>query len=134
MAGSYRELKVWQRAVDLSVEIYRVTKEFPREETYGLSSQLRRAAVSIASNIAEGYGRGTKAEFRHFLALARGSVLEVQTQLLIVRRLEFCGLDRMQGLEDAAEEIGKMLWRLMESQKPPKLIPTSDLCPQVTDR
>lgn len=83
MVESYRDLKVWQRAIQMTLAIYRVTTGFPKEEMFGLTSQLRRAAVSVPSNIAEGYGRGTKGEYKQFLAMARGSNLEVQTQLFL---------------------------------------------------
>jgi four helix bundle protein len=112
--ASYRELKVWQRAIELSVAIYKLTTEFPREELYGLSSQLRRAAVSVASNIAEGYGRGSKGEFRQFVGVARGSVLELQTQLVIAKELGFGKTSERQTAEFLAEETGKMLWALQK--------------------
>src|SRR5882672_8884750 len=83
MARSHRELFVWQKAKALAVRLYRETESFPKSETYGLSSQLRRASVSVASNIAEGQGRLTRGEFQHFLGMARGSLLEVDTQLAI---------------------------------------------------
>jgi four helix bundle protein len=83
LVESYRDLKVWQRAIQMTLAIYRLTTGFPKEETFGLTSQIRRAAVSVASNIAEGYGRGSKGEYKQFLAMARGSNLEVQTQLFI---------------------------------------------------
>jgi four helix bundle protein len=86
MVQSYRDLIVWQRAVQMSVAIYRLTAAFPRDELYGLTSQLRRAGVSVASNIAEGYGRGSTGEYKQFLGMARGSNMEVQTQLEIYRR------------------------------------------------
>lgn len=89
MAKSYRELIVWQRAIELTVALYKLTASFPREEIYGLTAQLRRAGVSIASNIAEGYGRTTKGEYKSFRGMARGSALEVQTQLVIARELGF---------------------------------------------
>ncbi|MGA8342354.1 MAG: four helix bundle protein, partial [Candidatus Sulfotelmatobacter sp.] len=89
MARSYRELLVWQKAKTLSVEIYRTTEQFPRAETYGLTSQLRRAAVSVPSNIAEGQGRLTRGEFLHFLGQARGSLLELDTQLAIALDLNY---------------------------------------------
>ena len=73
MENSFRKLAVWQRAIQLSVSIYRFTEQFPKTEAYGLTSQLRRAGVSVASNIAEGYGRGTRGEYKQFLAMARGS-------------------------------------------------------------
>jgi four helix bundle protein len=81
MAQAFQDLTVWQRATELTVCIYSLTRSFPKEEQYGLTSQLRRAAVSVASNIAEGRGRGTEGEFRQFLNIAQGSTYEVQTQL-----------------------------------------------------
>jgi len=84
---NYQELIVWQRAMDLVEEIYKATKEFPREELYALTSQIRRAAVSIPSNIAEGQGRRTTADFLRHLSIAYGSLREVETQALIARRL-----------------------------------------------
>jgi four helix bundle protein len=113
LVKSYRELVVWQRAVELSVALYKLTKAFPREETYGLSSQLRRAGVSVASNIAEGYGRGSRPDYRKFLCIARGSVLEVQTQLVIARRLGYGASVQMSQAEALAEEAGKMLWSMI---------------------
>ena len=112
--ASYRELKVWQRAIELSVAIYKLTAEFPKEEVYGLTSQLRRAAVSIASNVAEGYGRGSKGEFRQFIGVARGSVLEVQTQLVIAKELAFGKAIQIDAAENLADETGKMLWALLK--------------------
>ncbi len=87
MVESYRDLKVWQRAVAMTLAVYRATTGFPKEESFGLTSQVRRAGVSVASNIAEGYGRGSKGEYKQFLAMARGSNLEVQTQLFIAAEL-----------------------------------------------
>lgn len=114
MAKSYRELTVWQRAIDLSVALYRLTESFPHQEIYGLTSQLRRAGVSVASNIAEGYGRGTRADYRNFLRMARGSALEVQTQLCIAKRLELGDPHKIADTEGLAEETGKMLWAMIE--------------------
>jgi four helix bundle protein len=114
MAGSYRNLQVWQRSIELSVAIYRLTAAYPKEEIYGLTSQLRRAAVSVASNIAEGYGRASKGEYRQFVGMARGSVLEIQTQLVISRELGFGKAVEMDAADSLAEETGKMLWALME--------------------
>jgi four helix bundle protein len=113
-AKSYRELQVWQRSIQLSVALYRLTRAFPREEIYGLTSQLRRAGVSVASNVAEGYGRGSKGEYRNFLGMARGSALEVQTQLVIARELGFGDPKLISGAENLAEETGKMLWAMMQ--------------------
>jgi four helix bundle protein len=114
VAGSYRDLKVWQRSIELSVAVYALTAKFPREEIYGLTSQLRRAAVSAASNIAEGYGRGSKGEYRQFLGIARGSALEVQTQLVIAGRLEFGNAIELETADSLANEVGKMLWVLLK--------------------
>jgi four helix bundle protein len=85
----YQELIVWQKAMELVELVYRMSKQFPREEIYGLTSQIRRAAVSIPSNIAEGQGRSTTKDFLNFLSVARGSLREVETQLLISERLEY---------------------------------------------
>jgi len=87
MGESFRDLLVWQRSIQMSVAIYKLTAIFPKEETYGLSSQLRRAGVSVASNIAEGYARSSTGEYKQFLGIARGSNSEVQTQLVIAREL-----------------------------------------------
>lgn len=85
MAQAFQDLLVWQRAMEMTISVYRLTQSFPREEIYGLTSQLRRAAVSVASNIAEGRGRLTQGEFRQFLGLAQGSNCEVQTQILVAK-------------------------------------------------
>ena len=89
MKRDYKDLIVWQKAIDLVVEIYTVTKTFPKEELYGLTSQLRRCAVSVPSNIAEGQGRLTRGEFRQFLGHAKGSLGEMETQLIIADRLGY---------------------------------------------
>ena len=85
----YKELLVWKKAVDLAVEIYKITKMFPIEEKYGLISQINRCAVSISSNIAEGAGRNTDGEFNHFLGISNGSSFELETQLIIANKLGF---------------------------------------------
>jgi four helix bundle protein len=109
MVKSHRDLLVWQRAIQLSTATYRLTSRFPREELYGLTNQLRRASVSIASNIAEGYGRGSRGEYRQFLSIARGSNLEVQTQLVIARELGFADTAAIEIVENLTVEIDKML-------------------------
>lgn len=114
MAKSFHELLVWQRARELAGVLYRLTRQFPREETYGLTAQLRRAGVSIASNIAEGSGRGTRNDYRSFLRMARGSALEVQSQLLIARDLGFGNTADIRRAEDLAEEISRMLWAITQ--------------------
>lgn len=113
-SGSYRNLKVWQRCIELSVAVYKLTGGFPREEMYGLTSQLRRAAVSAASNIAEGYGRASRGEFRQFVGMARGSVLELQTQLVIAGQLGFADEAHLSPVEALADETGKMTWALLQ--------------------
>ena len=85
----YQELIVWQKAMNLAEEVYKVSRSFPREEIYGLTSQLRRAAISIPSNVAEGQGRRTTADFLHHLSIAYGSLLELETQILIATRLSY---------------------------------------------
>ncbi|MGA2889320.1 MAG: four helix bundle protein [Terracidiphilus sp.] len=87
MSQSFRDLQVWQRSMQLAIAVYRLTRESPREEIYGLTSQMRRSAVSVPSNIAEGQGRLNPSEFRQFLGIARGSLCELQTQLEIARSL-----------------------------------------------
>ncbi len=109
MGDSYRELIVWQRAIQMSVALYRFTEEFPKAEVYGLSSQLRRAGVSVASNIAEGYGRMSTGEYKQFLGMARGSNLEVQTQLVIARELGFGNAEKLKTADSLSQEVSKML-------------------------
>lgn len=107
--SDYKQLKVWQKAMDLTMEIYRLVKFLPREETYALSDQLRRAVVSIPSNIAEGHGRGTDKEFIKFLWIARGSLLEVETQLIICNRLALIKVEESKFAQSLIVEVGKML-------------------------
>ena len=113
----YEDLIVWQKAVDLVVEVYRVTKVFPREEVYGLTAQIRRAVVSIPSNIAEGQGRGSTGEFRQFLGHARGSLFELRTQLVIAEKLGYLNPSDAEKLKSAAAEVGRILNGLLTSLK-----------------
>jgi four helix bundle protein len=106
---NYRELIVWQKAMDLVEAIYAATREFPREEVYGLTSQLRRAAVAIPSNIAEGQGRRTTQEFLHFLSIAYGSLREVETQVMIATRLRYMSEDTATRLLELAGEVGRLI-------------------------
>ena len=106
---SHENLKVWQRSVELSVALYATTKSFPATETYGLSAQMRRAVVSIPSNIAEGRRRGTDADFCHFLRMAHGSLAELETQLLIAHRLDYIAKAEYEKLIATSVEVGKML-------------------------
>jgi four helix bundle protein len=109
MAQDFRELKVWQKAVDLTVLIYKLTQAFPNSELYGLSSQMRRASVSVASNIAEGRGRVSGAEFRQFLGIARGSICELLTQIHVARALRFGDAGDLDEAESRGNEVSKML-------------------------
>ena len=108
MINSHRDLQVWQRSIQLSIATYKLTASFPKEEIYGLTSQLRRASVSVPSNIAEGYGRGSRRDYKQFLCIARGSNLEVQTQLLIAKELHFADAPQIERVESLTVEIDKM--------------------------
>ena len=116
--GSYRELDVWQFAMEIVIEIYRVTRAFPPEEKFGLIAQLRRAAVAIPSNIAEGRNRLGAAEFRRFVSIARGSVAEVETQLAVAVALGFVGADDIASLASRLDELSKMLFGLYRRLAP----------------
>jgi|ERR1019366_1683598 four helix bundle protein len=115
MARSYRELLVWQKARTLAVHTYKATGNFPKSETYGLTSQVRRASVSVVSNIAEGQGRLTPGEFRHFLGQARGSLLEAETQLAIALDLGFLERSAYDSLERESYQVLGLLDRLLNS-------------------
>jgi four helix bundle protein len=115
VARSYRELIVWQKARSLAVHTYRGTDDFPKSELYGLTSQLRRAAISVVSNIAEGQGRVTSGEFIHFLGQARGSLLELDTQLDIALDLSYIEPNQQQMLAKEIYEVLGLLNRLIES-------------------
>ena len=107
--STFHDLRVWQEAMDLTEEIYRVTINFPKHELYGLTSQMRRAAVSVPSNIAEGKGHRSDPEFVRFLFHARGSLLELQTQLLIARRLQYLSEEKAEELGRCGDSIGRGL-------------------------
>jgi len=109
MAGNYRDLQAWRSAMDLVLDIHRCTRTFPRDETDGLTSQMRRAAVSIPSNIAEGKGRHSQKELMQFLFRARGSLLELETQILIARQLEYLDETRSRQLTAQSQELGRIL-------------------------
>ena len=116
MAGkNYRDLMAWQKAMDLVIAVYRVSARFPREELYGLSSQLRKAAVSVPSNIAEGQGRGTKKEFARFLRIAHGSIREVETQTLIAARLTYLNATLAEEVLTLAASAGRLVAGLINS-------------------
>jgi four helix bundle protein len=109
MSGDYRNLIAWQKAKRLALDVYRCTRSFPKDETYGLSSQMRRAAVSVPSNIAEGKGRHSHKDLVHFLYHARGSLLELETQISIARDLEYIDQPAFEILESETEEVGRIL-------------------------
>ncbi|HET6206028.1 MAG TPA: four helix bundle protein [Terracidiphilus sp.] len=114
---SFRDLQVWQKSMDLTMAVYRLTQAFPREEAFGLTSQLRRSSFSIPSNIAEGQGRLNTREFKQFLGIARGSTCEVQTQLEIARRLNYGDPQLLTTAEDLSHEIGKMIYVILGKLK-----------------
>jgi len=105
----FRELDLWNKAIHLTTPVYEFTAEFPKHEIYGLSSQMRRAAVSVPSNIAEGSARSTRRDFRQFVKQAEGSTCELQTQLLIARNLQFGDPAKLFTAESLSIEVGKML-------------------------
>jgi four helix bundle protein len=106
---SYRDLIVWQKAMDLVEKVYRHTASFPKAEVFGLTNQMRRAAVSIPSNVAEGQGQGSTTSFLHFLALARGSLQELETQILIAGRLRYLSPADVDGLLEASGEVSRVM-------------------------
>ena len=111
----YQDLEVWQVAMDLAEECYRATSEFPKEERYGLMSQMRRAVVSIAANIAEGQGRRYQRDFASFLSIANGSLAELETHVELSRRLHFIDANREASLLEKAARVGMMLNALIRS-------------------
>ncbi len=112
---SYRELIVWQKSVELAKKIYVLTQHFPKEEMYGLTSQLRRGSVSICCNIAEGQARNSTGEFKQFLGISKGSLAELETLLLLSREMQLMEASEYQVLSDSCEEINKLLNGLLKS-------------------
>ena len=112
---SFKDLIVWQRAIDLIDRIYRLTRDFPKSETYGLSSQMQRATVSVAANIAEGSGRQSTKEYIHHLSYSLGSLAEVETYLVVSGRLGYARQEVVTKLESACDELGKMLRSLQKA-------------------
>jgi four helix bundle protein len=115
---TFRDLVVWGKAMDLVEAVYRSTDRFPSIERFGLTNQLRRAAVSIPSNIAEGQGRSSTKDFLHFLSISRGSLQEVQTQIEIARRLEYIDDPTSQKILDSSEEVARLINGLCRSLLP----------------
>lgn len=112
---TYRELKVWQKAIDLVEQVYVLTNNFPNDEKFGLVSQMRRAAVSVPANIAEGYGRTHRGDYLRHLSFSRGSLLELETHLVIASRLGFVGGENDADLSRRVQEVDRMLYGLIES-------------------
>ena len=119
----HRDLLVWQKAMVLVIDIYRATCDFPRHELYGLISQLRRAAVSIPSNLAEGHARNSKNEFRQFVGQARGSLCDLETQVEIAKTLHYMEVDVANDMLERIAELGRMLTGLRSWCSGEKLIP-----------
>ena len=115
MAGTYQDLRVWQLAMEMVFQVYRCTEGFPKQEIYGLTSQMRRSAVSVPSNIAEGKGRFSRKELVHYLFQARGSLLELETQILIARKLEYLDDFESKRLIALTSEVGRLLNGLVNS-------------------
>ena len=117
---SYRDLGVWQRAMTLTEEVYKLSEAFPPREQYGMTAQLRRAAVSVVANVAEGHSRGTRKDYAHFISMAKGSLAEVETYLILAGRLHLADREVIRPVWLLAEEVSKMLTtlhhRLLESQ------------------
>ena len=113
----FKELKVWQAAIDLAVEVYTLTKKFPKEEKYGLTSQITRSAVSISSNIAEGAGRNSDKEFKQYLAIANGSCCELESQLIIAEKLNYISNEELSTLMLKITPIQNMSFKLQETLK-----------------
>jgi len=105
----HRDLIAWQKAMELVTEVYRITRNFPKEELYGLTSQIRRSAVSVPSNLAEGHGRNSRKEFHQFVGQARGSLVELETQLEIAANLGYVPKDVADALLTRASEVGRLV-------------------------
>ena len=112
---TYRDLRVWRDAMDLAEACYRLTARFPADERFGLTSQIRRASVSIPANIAEGYGRNSKGAYVQFLRVAQGSLKELETHLLLVERLGLAATEAAEPLLASTDALGRMLWALIRS-------------------
>ena len=111
----YKKLTVWKKADELVYQIYLITKNFPKEEMYGLTSQLRRAALSVPTNIVEGYGRQSKKELKHFVNIALGSLAETKYLLYFSKRLDYAQKVQYNKLNNLADEVGRLLWKFYES-------------------
>lgn len=123
MLKSYKELNVWQKAYQLCLNIYKATQDFPSEEKYGLTSQIRRAAVSVPSNIAEGYGRKSTKEYLQLLYIAYGSICELETQVLLSGDLRYIKAGALERLQQETGEVERMLKALIKSLENKHLTP-----------
>lgn len=112
---NYKELKVWQKSIDLTIELYKVLSGFPADERFGLISQIKRASVSIPSNIAEGAGRSSGKESKHFLSISLGSSFEIETQIIVANKLGLLDNDKMEIITSKISEIQKMIYTLERS-------------------
>ena len=112
---SYRDLRVWQKAMDLAEACYRISRRFPKEEMYGMTSQVRRATISVAANIAEGHGRNNRGDYIQFLRIAQGSLKELETHLLLSQRLNICAASEVDPILDECDTVGRMLRALIRS-------------------
>ena len=115
MRKGFRELKVWQRGYEMTLEIYQLTKKFPSSEQHGMISQMRRAATSVPANISEGYERNSKKEYLHFLNIARGSLSELETFMLLAKDLKYINEEQFSSVEEIRVETVKMLKGLIKS-------------------
>ncbi|MFT5913605.1 MAG: four helix bundle protein [Bacteroidia bacterium] len=115
--NQFKNLKVWQRSVEIAVDTYKATKSFPNEEKFGLTSQINRSAVSTPSNIAEGAGRNTSKDFNQFLGIAQGSAFELYTQLLIANKVDLLENEKFDKLSNDLDEVQKMIFGLKKSLK-----------------
>ena len=114
MSNSYRDLTVWRKAIEAVTLVYRLIESFPKHELYGLTSQMRRAAVSIPSNIAEGQGRNSSKEFLHFLGNAKGSLVELETQIVIAGNLKYLDNSNTEEMTTRLDEVSRLLNGLMK--------------------
>jgi four helix bundle protein len=115
MSSSFRELQVWQRGMEIVEAVYRISSGFPKVEVYGLASQVRRAAVSVPSNIAEGHTRSSTKEYLHHLSMAQGSLAEVETQLELAGRLNYIGAKELQPVQEQCVYLGRQLYQLRDA-------------------
>ena len=114
---TYKDLDVWKKSIKLVTDIYEITRDFPKEEIYGLINQMRRAATSIPANIAEGWARNTTKYYQHFVGIARGSAAELETFLLIAKNLNYINTENFELINNRIEEVAKMLNKLQHALK-----------------